>query len=306
MLRKTILFDLSHNEMLNIEEQEFSNLYNLLQSLNLKIKKNENRNLTKKVLENVDILVIGNPIDDYFSNIEIKEIVDFVRNGGGMLLISEYGADYLQKTNLNDISGINFGIYFEKNLVKRFTEDDQNSTSILKICNSFTHDITNGLREIVVGGSCSLFLDKEAESLLKIAKNKVWVETFNGSTSQWIKDQKQEQEQIIAACTEFGQGKVVAFGDIDIFCNGTNFGINSFDNSKLIENIINWLMEPVKKSDVINFLVNQLGELQNSIRETTITINNIIETMTILEKRISYLENNKQNESKERVSLKEK
>ena len=307
MLRKTILFDLSHNEMLNIEEQEFSNLYNLLQSLNLKIKKNENRNLTKKVLDNVDILVIGNPIDDYFSNIEIKEIVDFVRNGGSILLISEYGADYLQKTNLNDISGMHFGIHFEKNLIKSSADDDENSSSIVKIYNSFNHEITNGLREIVIGGSCSLFLDKEAESLLKVVKKNVWTETFNGSASKWIKEQVQEQEQIIAACTEFGQGKIVAFGDIDIFCNGTNFGINSFDNLKLIENIINWLIEPVKKSDVMTFLLNQLGDLQNSIKEMTITINNIIETMTILEKRISYLEDITPivNESKERESSQE-
>lgn len=307
MLRKTILFDLSHNEMLNIEEQEFSNLLNLLQSLNLKIKKNENRNLTKKVLDNVDILVIGNPIDDYFSNIEIKEIVDFVRNGGSILLISEYGADYLQKTNLNDISGMHFGIHFEKNLIKSSADDDENSSSIVKIYNSFNHEITNGLREIVIGGSCSLFLDKEAESLLKVVKKNVWTETFNGSASKWIKEQDQEQEQIIAACTEFGQGKIVAFGDIDIFCNGTNFGINSFDNLKLIENIINWLIEPVKKSDVMTFLLNQLGDLQNNIKEMTITINNIIETMTILEKRISYLEDITPivNESKERESSQE-
>ncbi|MFX0059590.1 MAG: hypothetical protein ACFE85_15710 [Candidatus Hodarchaeota archaeon] len=305
MLRKTILFDLSHNEMLNIEEQEFSNLLNLLQSLNLKIKKNENRNLTKKVLDNVDILVIGNPIDDYFSNIEIKEIVDFVRNGGGTLLISEYGADYLQKTNLNDISATHFGIHFEKNIVKRSTKDDQNSSSIVKIYNSFNHEITNSLREIVIGGSCSLFLDKEAEALLKVVRKNVWTEIFNGSTNKWIKDQ--EQEQIIAACTEFGQGKVVAFGDIDIFCNGSNFGINSFDNQKLIENTVNWLIEPVKKSDVITFMLNQLGDLQNSIKEMTITINNIIETMTILEKRISYLEDITPvlNKSKEQESSQE-
>jgi hypothetical protein len=296
MLRKTILFDLSHNEMLNIEEQEFSNFLNLLQGLNFKIKKNENRNLTKKVLENTDILVIGNPIDDYFSNIEINEIVDFVRNGGAILLISEYGADFLQKTNLNDISGMHFGIHFEKNIVKTANEADQISSSILKIFNFPNHEITNSLREVVIGGSCSLFLNKESSILLKTKLNEVWTEIFNGSTENWIK--KQEQEQIIAAYTEFGQGKVVAIGDIDIFCNGTNFGINSLDNQKFIQNIINWLIEPVKKSEVMNFMLNQLGDLRIDIKEMTITINNIIETMTILEKRISYLEDNRETVNK--------
>ena len=101
MLERTILFDLFHNEMLDINENDFSDFLNLLKRFNLKIKKNENKNLTSKLLENVNILVIGNPIDDYFSNIEIKDICNYVRIGGSLLLISEYGADYLQKTNLN-------------------------------------------------------------------------------------------------------------------------------------------------------------------------------------------------------------
>ncbi|MFW9896317.1 MAG: hypothetical protein ACFFD7_10975, partial [Candidatus Thorarchaeota archaeon] len=37
---------------------------------------------------------------------------------------------------------------------------------------------------------------------------------------------------------------------------------------------------------------NQLGDLQFEIRESNKVLNNIIETMTILEKRISFLEEN--------------
>jgi len=112
MLRKItrILFDTSHSEMLSIKDQEYSEFINLLKSLTLKILTNENKNLTNQLLQGIDILVIGNPIDNYFSNIEIKNIINFVRDGGRLLLISEYGGDYLQKTNLNDITGKYFGI----------------------------------------------------------------------------------------------------------------------------------------------------------------------------------------------------
>ncbi|MCK4371381.1 MAG: hypothetical protein KAW03_09955, partial [Candidatus Lokiarchaeota archaeon] len=48
----------------------------------------------------------------------------------------------------------------------------------------------------------------------------------------------------------------------------------------------------VKESKVMTFILNLLGDLQYEIRETNKVLNNIIETMTILEKRISYLENN--------------
>ena len=66
------------------------------------------------------------------------------------------------------------------------------------------------------------------------------------------------------------------------------------DNQKFIQNIINWLIEPVKESKVMTFILNQLGDLHFEIRETNKIINNIIETMTILEKRISYLEEQSQ------------
>ncbi|GAI60340.1 unnamed protein product [marine sediment metagenome] len=85
-------------------------------------------------MENVDVLVLGNPINDYFSNIEIKDIVNYVRTGGNLILVSEYGADYLQKTNLNDIAP-NFGILFEKNLIKEQNSNNHNRSSILHIQN---------------------------------------------------------------------------------------------------------------------------------------------------------------------------
>ncbi len=287
MLRKTILFDLNHNEMLDIDFSDFSDLSKLLQNLNLKIKKNENKDLTKKLLENVDVLVLGNPIDDYFSNIEIKDIVNYVRTGGNLILVSEYGADFLQKTNLNDIAP-NFGILFEKNLIK--DSNNHNRSSILHIQNFPKNNFINGLREVVIGGTCSLFLNKGAKPLLQTDQNNFWSEIFNSSTEEWIKDK--EQQHTIAAYSEFGQGKVVAFGDIDIFCSDDNIGINTLDNQKLLHNIFTWLTDPVKRSDVMSFILEQIGQVQNNVKEIHKTMNNVIETMSILEKRLRHLEEN--------------
>lgn len=288
MLERTILFDLSHNEMLNIYEDDFSDFLFLLEQADLNIKLNENQDITTKWLQNIDILVLGNPIDDYFSTIEIKNICDFVRGGGNVLLISEYGADYLQKTNLNDFSGMHFGIFFEKNLIKELNHVNENRSNILHIKKFQNHEITKSLREIIIGGACSLFLNKKAKPLFLTDDTEVWSEIYNNITGKWIKDK--EQDQIIAAFTEYGKGKVVAIGDIDIFTNEKNIGINSLDNSIFIRNLINYLTEPVKESNVLSFLLTQLGETQNDVRELTKTMNNIIETLTILEKRLTHLE----------------
>ncbi len=292
MLRKTILFDLNHNEMLTLDD-EFSDFLKLLQNLNLNIKKNENKDLTKKNLEDVDVLVLGNPIDDYFSNIEIKDIVNYVRVGGNLMLVSEYGADFLQKTNLNELA-TNFGFFFEKNLIKEQNSHNQNCSSILHIHKFPSNDIVNGLREVIIGGACSLFLKKGAKPLLQTSDNNFWSEIYNNTSEEWTKDK--EQQHTIAAYSNFGQGKVIALGDIDIFCSDDNIGINSLDNQKFLQNVINWLTEPVKRPDVMSFILDQLGELQNGVKEIQNTINNIIETMSILETRISYLEEKSKNE----------
>lgn len=289
MLKKSVLIDLTHNEMLNIKEDEFKEFLNLLKRLDLKIKKNENGQITKEILENIDLLIIGNPIDDFFSSLEIKHVVDHVRSGGGLLLLSEYGSDSLQKTNLNDVAG-KFGIFFEKNLIKEMNDNNQNCTSILHIQDFLKHQITKNLREMIIGGACSLFINKEVKPLLQTKDHSVWSEVYNNNSEKWTKDK--EEQQTIAAYTEFGQGKVVALGDIDIFTLNSRIGLNSFDNRKFVQNVINWLITPVKESKVMTFILNLLGDLQYEIRETNKVLNNIIETMTILEKRISYLENN--------------
>ena len=287
MLKKSVLIDLTHNEMLNINEDEFKEFLNLLKRLDLKIKKNENEQITKEILENIDLLIIGNPIDDFFSSLEIKHVVDHVRSGSGLLLLSEYGSDSLQKTNLNDVAG-KFGIFFEKNLIKEMNDNNQNCTSILHIQDFLNHQITKNLREMIIGGACSLFINREVKPLLQTKDHSVWSEVYNNNSEKWTKDK--EEQQTIAAYTEFGKGKVVALGDIDIFTLNSRIGLNSFDNRKFVQNIINWLITPVKESKVMTFILNQLGDIQYGIRETNKVLNNIIETMTILEKRISYLE----------------
>ena len=67
MLKKKVLFDSTHNEMLNIDDEEFKDFSNLLKSLDLKIIKNENGNITKEILEDINLIILGNPIDDFFS-----------------------------------------------------------------------------------------------------------------------------------------------------------------------------------------------------------------------------------------------
>ena len=289
LLKKAnILFDLSHNEMLNIEEEDFSEFYNLLSRLNTKIEIIKEEELTQEILLNHDILIIGNPIDDYFSKNEIKSIIKFVRNGGNILLLSEYGADYLQKTNLNDISGVHFGIYFQNNLIKGLNSINQNCTSLLHIQNFENKKIKNGLREMIIGGTCSISLEKGAKPLLYTNENNIWSDWYNSENEEWTK--VEEKKQIVGAYTQYGKGKVIALGDIDIFTNDSNIGITQLDNQLFITNVLNWLIAPVKDPDTISLALNQLGEFEKNLNKIENKIKNIIESITLIEERVSKIE----------------
>ena len=291
MKNPTLLFDLAHNEMLNIESEDFSDFLELLHSLGFKVKTNDNNNLINKVFQNIEVLILGNPIDDYFSSIEIKNIIDFVRSGGRLLIISEYGGDYVQKTNLSDIAGKYFGIFLQKNIVKEYNKINENCSSILHIQNFQSHKITRQLRELVIGGTCSLLLNKNSKPLF--FSNNSWTEIYNHSSEQWLRDSKEEQRQTLAAYSEYGRGKVVVLCDIDIFSNDQNIGLNRLDNRKFILNLFNWLIEPIRENDVIEWTLNQLGTMTHEIKNMNNKINNIIETITILEQRISMIEGTK-------------
>jgi len=289
----TILFDLAHNEMLsplNSSENEYFDFIKLLENLNLDLIKNDNSELNEELLQNIDVLIIGNPLNDFFSKTEIETIIDFIRQGGALLLISEYGADYLQKTNLNDISAKYFDMLFEKNIIKEKNEINEKGSSILSIQSFPKHEITTQMREVIVGGACSLLLNKNASSILEL-DDKAWSEKYDDSADQWDREEKKNR-YVIAACTEFGRGKVAAIGDIDIFSNDPNFGINKLDNRKFVTNLFNWLTKPIEDKDAIHWALKKLGFLESQLKSTHDKINNIIETLSFFEKRISRIESN--------------
>ena len=81
MLKKTILFDVAHNEMLNIDDKEFSEFSNLLRRLDINIKKNESEHLTKELVMavlRVDKRGVGESTGD-FEEATTEDIADDVK-----------------------------------------------------------------------------------------------------------------------------------------------------------------------------------------------------------------------------------
>ena len=145
-----------------------------------------------------------------------------------------------------------------------------------KLTHSFQTYSPNLLTKYALNFRLLLFQRQKsgAKPLIQTSKINIWSEIYNNNSEEWTKDK--EQQHTIAAYSNFGQGKVVGLGDIDIFCSDDNIGINSLDNYKFLQNTLIWLTEPVKRPDVMSFILDQMGELQSGVKQIQNTINNII------------------------------
>ena len=179
-----ILFDYAHNEMINLEDIEYLPFRNLLKSMECAIGFNHESRITQDILQNIDVLVIGCPVESYFVSQEIGTIVDWVSSGGNLLVMSEVGV--LQKTNLNDLMK-HFGLYFENTTLRSKKSTDTNS--IVLITDIVEHAITKNVKKIMVGG-CSTIRTVKAKGSMDVCLSgeDTWVEVYDEINNKWLKN----------------------------------------------------------------------------------------------------------------------
>jgi len=279
-----VLIDYAHGEILNISDPEYEDFSNLLKQLGYKITLNYSNLLDNQILKEIDVLIIGCPVNHYLLKEEINSIINFVINGGGLLVISEYGGDSIQKTNLNDLTK-NFGIYFENTLVKSSQNSGSFSLPIIKT--STNHLLTKNINKIVFGGACSIRIAKDAYCIVS-SNSDMWIEIYDDLNNVWIKSDNQNVPLI--ANTTYGQGKVVAIGDIDLFTNHSIFGLKALDNYKLITNFFSWFANPVSSENTIDWLLNQTSIQKENLFELKEMFKSLEETIEKLNRKVKYLE----------------
>lgn len=280
----SVVLDHSHGELLNLADEEFRPFGRLLEQMNCALTVHNSGKITGDILSDADLLIVGCPINHYFLYDEISDITDFVINGGCLLIASEYGGDSVQKTNLNDLTK-NFGLYFENTAIR--TKDDTGSTSLPLITKVINHDITKGIRKIMLGGTCTIRTAKNAYGIC-MSGPETWVEIYDDLNNMWI--EHDDHDIPLIAANTYGQGRIVAMGDIDIFGNNPRFGLASLDNQKLIENIFSWFDQPVRSDITIEWILHQIANYREDISQLTGNFKNLVESVQSLEERISSLE----------------
>lgn len=229
---KRVLIDEYHSEWENstkpLDKQWYGmlstyNYYSWVEWLNYfyNVERNINENLTKKLLDNFDILILKCPTNMY-SDEEIITITEFVKQGGGLFLIGDHTNVFGMNTYLNTVAK-NFGINFKTDATYELGTGE---LSIYIPSEIFPHVIVKDLKQFDFMTSCTLDAPLFSEKV--IIGNRLISEPGTYSTenffSESIATTKSEFGFFLqSVAIKYGKGRVVAFTDSTVFSSFSVF-----------------------------------------------------------------------------------
>ncbi|MFX1587400.1 MAG: hypothetical protein ACFFC1_04525 [Promethearchaeota archaeon] len=235
--------DYSHNNMLILEASSYADFTQFLFNSGYKLGKIEAGFYSSEKLGNYDAIIMSTPKNVNLSPEELDILEQYVKDGGSLLIIGARGGDYLNRTNLNELTS-KFGFKFAPDeIYDSVTYVNLQKRPLLK--NIKPHFITEQVRKIVLSNPCSIevldFLEDEKdikiEPLVKGGIN-CWRKKLDGD--EWVEEDCPKISLMVAV--EYFKGKVVAFGTLSIFSSlGREYGFSAFDNDIFLANILRWL-----------------------------------------------------------------
>jgi hypothetical protein len=229
--------------MLTLEASSYADFTQFLFASGYKLGKIEAGFYALEKARIYDAVIISIPKNINLKPKEIEVLEEYVRTGGSLLIIGSRGGEYLNRTNINELTR-KFGFEF-------FTDDVNDSVNYVNLqkrpllTDFKQHYITENIKKIVLSSSCSLatlgFVEDEkniqVEVLVRGGLN-CWRNKFEDQ--KWIEEDSPKIPLLVAV--NYYKGKVVAFGTLSIFSSlGREYGFSAFDNDIIIANILRWL-----------------------------------------------------------------
>ncbi|MHA1925123.1 MAG: hypothetical protein ACXABV_00335 [Candidatus Thorarchaeota archaeon] len=229
--RKLILFDQTQNERGRLDTT-YSQLAKILQDNDFDVEPYTEYMILAKNLEKADAIVFGCPNSSKLRPAEIDILKRYVKNGGGLMLLSLSGGDRGLMNNLSQVSK-GFGISFENTAVR-----DERSNAGLPtmpiITNVLSHPVTEDVQDILVPSGCTLNVTTKATTI--------------ASTS----DTADPPNKPVIAVAEAGKGRVICVGSYEVFRKGG--GMKHKGNQAFAVNAVKWLsgeIRTAKPSEVV-------------------------------------------------------
>ena len=193
--------DYSHSNLLNLETSSFGEFTQFLITSGYSIVKIESGFNSLNDLKRYKVIILSTPKNVTLKPSEIKTLVDYVKNGGNLLITSSSGGDYRNKTNLNDLTR-NFGFEFVPDEIN----DSVNYVNLQKrplITKFKPHVITEQIKKIVFSSSCSTLIldfledDKNTKifGLLQSGLNS-WHKIYDGN--DWVEEDSPKIPLLVA------------------------------------------------------------------------------------------------------------
>ena len=257
--KAAIGLDNSHNNKLTMEASSYSDFTHFLFTSGYKLGKIQAGFNSLKKLETYNTIIISSPNNVKLTEEEINNLENFVKNGGGLLIVSSSGGDISNKTNLNEITR-KFGFEFEPDEI----QDSLNYVNLQKrpLLSKFrAHIVTEQLQKIVLSSACSIkvmdFLEDEKNIKIEVLTQgglNFWRKFYDGD--EWKEEDCPKKPLIVAI--EYFKGKVIGYGSISSFSSlGREYGFTAFDNDILIANCLQWLtMGAFTGGRIINVSLN--------------------------------------------------
>lgn len=224
--QKTV-FDLSHGQK-HSPVQDGPLNYSLFYETVLSIGGDVEVNLgpvSPHSLVGVRTYIIAGPYSR-FSDDEVSALVNFVENGGNLLIMLRSSGPVAALTNSFGIAVSNFTIHEKSGNIEGNSQD-------FYIDNFWPHPITDGLEKISVYGAWAV-LAENGSLAIAVTSGYAWAD-IDSDCSQGSGDPVQAFG--VVAVREAGKGKVVVVADDSPFANKH---IGEADNRRLAENILNW------------------------------------------------------------------
>lgn len=173
--------------------------------------------LTPELLKNYDILVLKVPTSP-FAPSEVEAVYDWVRKGGGLILIGEHTNVFGHATFINPVA-TRFGQRFISDMVYDLTTGDLN---LHRIPTLLSHPVAQNMPTFLFGGPCSMYGDLGARSIITGMQLKTLPADYtqrNFFPERTGHTGYRYGMFLLAMSTRCGKGRIVSFTDSTLWSN---------------------------------------------------------------------------------------
>lgn len=222
-----VVFDASHGEIFSPVKKgplNYTDFSGSLKKKGAEVSQNSGK-VTLQSLAGVKTYVIAGPTKPLGGD-EASAILDFVENGGNLLILLHISPPVAELTESFGILVTNFVISEPEGTIKGKSQD-------FYVTRFTKHPVTGGLKKLAVYGTWGLMAEQGAEVVASTSE-KAWADTNRNRA--FDKDEPVQAFGIVAVKTH-GKGKVAVVADDAPFANQF---FKEADNRKLADNIMRW------------------------------------------------------------------